>query len=92
MSPVSASTTPVRREFLIDHSLFSTLQLVVSSLPCNAQTQKSSLNCGLEAFRKRESADRLSIAFPGGGALAASIWPIADYQACHRPLNQLDRT
>lgn len=50
------------------------------------------LNWGLEAFGKREAAYRLPIAFPGGGALAASIWPIADYQACDRPLNQLDRT
>ena len=49
-------------------------------------------NWGLEAFGKREAAYRLPIAFPGGGALAASIWPIADYQACDRFLNQLDRT
>ena len=83
------SALDVFAPFLVQRLRISDLD---SLTPCHTSGDAIVDIWGLEAFRKRESAYRLPIAFPRGGALAASIWPIADYQACDRPLNQLDRT
>ena len=86
-TPLPAIATANRKPKLLDRSNQAASCALKSKIAAGG-----GLNWGIEAFRKREAAYRLPIAFPGGGALAASIWLIADYQECDRPLNQLDRT